>query len=627
MNRLPFLGLLFALLCLVTCRQMNEAHLLHLAEKQVNMNVDSVYALLVQIERPSQLSDEERLLYGWLNAYVHYKRHNSMAEDSLILPASDYYVFRNDTAKNLFSYQLKAWYWYWLKEHERCIAAIDSGVALAKALQDTGRMADMLIDKAYWYVYVWKDYEKAIETFRTAIALDARAGSFFSMGIAMGLNKNDSASYYMERSIELAVEAGDTSKIVHYLRNYAQMQAYSFDEPSGAIATIRRMEQYVIDPVQLRMGDLVKVEVFLKEGQLDSAEYYLNKERKRGEGRNRFLTEENMVAVYRALIDYTRHRTFDVLDVARYNDSVANALTALQSTVRRKDESKETLSQANLILTVERKQAQLNLLLALLVLVLAGGGVSLYIRNRRNRLIEAEERAETLTRLLEDATRNQSKGEDGQFFRKILLQQLGMIRLVAKQPTSQNQELLRRISGITSHELPVESLLVWEDLYPIIDRMYDNFYTKEQAKEKRFFLLDKIKNQLNAKSIKYNCHDADVSELEGVFARGDRRLNDVILQAYQDGCFYDAWSEYFHYDRWQKAMEDHGLTMAFYNGRTRDEDELFPWDFIDIGVTKEFMLREYKRSLAEEVTPNCRAKCAGCGAAKFGCGVCVEARN
>ena len=86
MNRLPFLGLLFALLCLVTCRQMNEAHLLHLAEKQVNMNVDSVYALLVQIERPSQLSDEERLLYGWLNAYVHYKRHNSMAEDSLILP-------------------------------------------------------------------------------------------------------------------------------------------------------------------------------------------------------------------------------------------------------------------------------------------------------------------------------------------------------------------------------------------------------------------------------------------------------------------------------------------------------------------------------------------------------------
>lgn len=156
------------------------------------------------------------------------------------------------------------------------------------------------------------------------------------------------------------------------------------------------------------------------------------------------------------------------------------------------DESKEKLSQANLILTVERKQAQLNLLLALLVLLLASGGAFLYVRNLRDRLIEAEERAETLTRLLEDATKSSSKEEDGQFFRKILLQQLGMIRLVAKQPTSQNQELLRRISGITSREVPVESLLVWEDLYPIIDRIYDNFYTKMES---RFgdVLIDKEK--------------------------------------------------------------------------------------------------------------------------------------
>ena len=117
--------------------------------------------------------------------------------------------------------------------------------------------------------------------------------------------------------------------------------------------------------------------------------------------------------------------------------------------------------------------------------------------------------------------------------------------------------------------------------------------SKEEAREKRFFLLDKVKSQLNAKSIKYNCHDADVSELEGVFARGDRKLNDVILQAYQSGCIYDAWTEYFHYDKWLEAFADHNIDMDFY-------------------------LKE------AVVTPNCRAKCAGCGAAKFGCGVCVE---
>lgn len=151
--------------------------------------------------------------------------------------------------------------------------------------------------------------------------------------------------------------------------------------------------------------------------------------------------------------------------------------------------------------------------------------------------------------------------------------------------------------------------------------------SKEDAREKRFFLLDKVKSQLNAKSIKYNCHDADVSELEGVFARGDRRLCGVILQAYQNGCIYDAWSEYFHYDRWAQAFEDHHLNMDFYIKRERSEDEIFPWDFIDIGVSKQFLLKEYHQAKKAVVTPNCRAKCAGCGAAKFGCGVCVEERG
>lgn len=494
MRQLPFLGLIFVMLCFVGCRQADAGRLLRLADAQVGVNVDSIYSLLAKIEEPSQLSGEERLLYGWLRTYVHYRWNNSMAEDSLILPAFNYYISQNDTAKQLLSYHLKASYLYWLKEYEQSMTVIDSGIVAAKALQDTAEVVDMLGEKAYWYVYVWKDYAKAIETFREAIALKEKAELCFSIGIAMGLQKEDSASYYMNRSVELAVQAGDTTKIVHYLRNYAQLQAYLIKEYAGAIASIRRMEQYVKDSAQLSMGDLVKVEVFLKDGLLDSAQYYLDRERKRAAGSAKFLTEENIASVYQAMIDYTRHRTFDVLDVMRYNDSVANALFAVHSTIRRKDESKESLSQANLILTVERQEAQLTLLFSLLLLVLVGGGAFFYIRNRRNRLIEAEERVETLTRLLEEVTKNSETDtigiqttendevapevEDGQFFRKILLKQLGIIRLVAKQPTSQNQELLRRISGITNHELPVESLLVWEDLYPVIDRVYDSFYTK-----------------------------------------------------------------------------------------------------------------------------------------------------
>ncbi|MDD7402747.1 MAG: TIGR03960 family B12-binding radical SAM protein [Butyribacter sp.] len=162
---------------------------------------------------------------------------------------------------------------------------------------------------------------------------------------------------------------------------------------------------------------------------------------------------------------------------------------------------------------------------------------------------------------------------------------------------------------------------------PFTPFQWSPMVSKEEAQEKRYFLLDKVKSQLNAKSIKYNCHDADVSELEGIFARGDRRLCDVILQAYQSGCIYDSWSEYFHYDKWVQAFKDHNLDMDFYIKRERSEDEKFPWDFIDIGVSKDFLLREYHQAKNETVTPNCRAKCAGCGAAKFGCGVCVEERS
>lgn len=150
--------------------------------------------------------------------------------------------------------------------------------------------------------------------------------------------------------------------------------------------------------------------------------------------------------------------------------------------------------------------------------------------------------------------------------------------------------------------------------------------TKEEAGKKREFLLSKIREQHHAKSIKYNCHDADVSELEGVFARGDRRLCSVIRQAYESGCIFDAWTEYFNYGNWKKAFEDHNLDMEFYLRRERAEDELFPWDFIDIGVTKDFMLKEYHNSKEGRVTPGCREKCAGCGAMKFQCGVCVENR-
>ena len=138
---------------------------------------------------------------------------------------------------------------------------------------------------------------------------------------------------------------------------------------------------------------------------------------------------------------------------------------------------------------------------------------------------------------------------------------------------------------------------------------------------------DSVKAQLNHKSIKYNWHEADVTVLEGILARGDRRLSQAILEVYNNGGYFDAWNEFFDYSRWLDAFEKCGIEPDFYTKRLRDDNEIFPWDFIDVGITKEFLLREWKTALSEKVTPNCRIRCSACGAKQYKGGVCFEDKN
>ena len=159
---------------------------------------------------------------------------------------------------------------------------------------------------------------------------------------------------------------------------------------------------------------------------------------------------------------------------------------------------------------------------------------------------------------------------------------------------------------------------------PFTPFQWATMLNKEDYIAKANIVNHEMKAQLNHKSLKYNWHEADVTVLEGVFARGDRRVSKVLLEAYKLGCIYDSWGEHFRYDLWMQAFENTGFDVAFYNLRERDLDEILPWDFIDIGVSKEFLKREWKNALAEKVTPNCRMQCAGCGAMSFGGGVCFE---
>jgi hypothetical protein len=151
--------------------------------------------------------------------------------------------------------------------------------------------------------------------------------------------------------------------------------------------------------------------------------------------------------------------------------------------------------------------------------------------------------------------------------------------------------------------------------------------TPEEYQRRAWIVKEAFQEQLNRKSLKYNWHDGEVTILEGIMARGDRRVSKLIEAAYENGCLFDAWTETFSFARWQEAIQQTQTDLDFYTIRPRDLDELLPWDFIDLGVSKAFLKREWLQATQAQVTPNCREHCSGCGAAQFGGGICYEGKN
>ena len=135
-----------------------------------------------------------------------------------------------------------------------------------------------------------------------------------------------------------------------------------------------------------------------------------------------------------------------------------------------------------------------------------------------------------------------------------------------------------------------------------------------------------LKSSITTRKISLSYHDSKTSFLEGVLARGDRRLGAVLETAVKNGCRFDSWTECFNLDNWLTAFKDCGLDPDFYANRQREYDEITPWEHLDYGVTKEFLVRECRTALAEKTTPNCREKCSACGANCYGEGVCYENR-
>ena len=354
-------------------RPYSNSDWIRMANEQVDKSTDSLKALLNQVKRPLELHGEDRLLYGWLSGYVHAKKGTSMVEDSLLIPLADSYIENKDTTRKLLSYWMKARYTSWLEKHDEAFALYDEGFQKASELKDTFWMQEMLMEQGRMYRFVWQDYPKCTDIFRRIVAIKEKPVEVYSLGLAMALEKNDSAVYWMNRAAELSMQEKDTAQAVFFLRNLLETQVHALNTHRDAIQTAQRL---IRENERLHLNDKVLVlacyesivESYLKLGELDAAQHSLNLADSMAQivDSNSPVTK-NMLSLYQALIDYTRNRHFDLNEMLQYNVLLYEKLGEERKNIRQFKNSNEQLTADALEMIVEQQRTQISLLVVLLL--------------------------------------------------------------------------------------------------------------------------------------------------------------------------------------------------------------------------------------------------------------------
>jgi hypothetical protein len=334
------------------------------------------------------------------------------------------------------SYQLKGDYLKWQNKPHEALAVLDEGTRLAEQMKDTFWIKELQVSAGRIYCFVLNDYPSCTNIFRRLVTLTDDPMICYSLGLAMAFEKNDSSAYYMSRAADLCLMEKDTTRTVFILRNWLSSYVYSNNQKEDAIKIAHRIlplvkgikkENDLESPYNVLSNTYeTLINSFLHLGQLDSAQYYINKswEICKPE-RYYYLGSLNLLTTYQALIDYTRHGTFDVFEAFRYNDSLFNDILSKRSTIKQVQTSNKQLTADSLELIVERQKTQLSLLVVLLVAVSLAMSivivVNLYRRKLRisreqiNGFILAREKNESIIRRNEQVIAHlQEQIADGQ---------------------------------------------------------------------------------------------------------------------------------------------------------------------------------------------------------------------
>ena len=470
------------------------------AEQMLQQNAEEAIALLRSVKDPEVLPDSLRARFALAMGQAHYNAHWVMNEDSLLLYALDYYGRPDvsDTLRLLRTYKLAAHYFYDSERYKEATEMMAEGNRIAALRGDTAARLDLLRSVAN-IGEGNDDFEGLIRLQKQLIAIEPDStrqyNNYNSLAVSYYCaNQNDSALLALRKATECLYTSTDSLKALYYvMRNYADILSDSGKNREAINLQRHSLQEYkeTKHPFE-SLSYYALSRYFLNMGQMDSARYYMQMgDSVRSPYIDQDLSLANFCLVQKTLMDYMDSRSFTIRDVAFFSNRLYNNFIRDQRVIAQKGKVQLLLQQQNMNLQLEKQKERTFFvgLVALCILLLLV--VVWYLQRRKHLLVEKEEELEALRRLLHE-TEGDESGNNDKFVKKMLLQQLGLIRIVATNPSSDHQELL----VLANKDVAVDDLLVWSDLYKTIDMVHDGFYTR---------ISQKYGNILNEKELQLCC--------------------------------------------------------------------------------------------------------------------------
>ena len=435
---------------------------------------------------------------------AHYNAHWVMNEDSLLLYALDYYGRPDvrDTLQLLRTYKLAAHYFYDSERYKEATEMMAEGNRIAALRGDTAARLDLLRSVAN-IGEGNDDFEGLIRLQKQLIAIEPdstrRYSNYNSLAISYYCaNQNDSALLALRKATECLYTSADSLKALYYvMRNYADILSDSGKNQEAINLQRHSLQEYkeTKHPFE-SLSYYALSRYFLNMGQVDSARYYIQMgDSVRSPYIDQDLSLANFYLVQKTLMNYIDSRSFTIRDVAFFSNRLYNNFIRDQRVIAQKGKVQLLLQQQNMNLQLEKQKERTFFVGVVALCILLLLTVVWYLQRRKHLLVEKEEELEALRRLLHE-TEGDESGNNDKFVKKMLLQQLGLIRIVATNPSSDHQELLVQMGRIANKDVAVDDLLVWSDLYKTIDMVHDGFYTR---------ISQKYGNILNEKELQLCC--------------------------------------------------------------------------------------------------------------------------